>query len=292
MTIFNNVKIPRPALNYYGSKWRLAPRIIELIPSHTIFVEPYGGSAAVMLLKQPSYLEVYNDQYEDLVNFFKVLRDQPEMLIRAIKLTPMARAALRHAVSDPEPIDSVERARRFYVGAWLSRNGNTTRNDSGWRYERSGSRGKSFVSNWDETYHLELIVKRLKQIQIECDDALRVIKRFDSDDTVFYVDPPYPKDTRSASHLTEYIHDFHTPEKHELLADVLHSVSGGVILSCYPCALYDRLYGQRGWQPVTFNSRTRTSDQSTEVLWLSPKLIDMRLPLFHLGDHKNAREIR
>lgn len=276
--------IRRPALNYYGSKWRLAKKIIELIPPHTCYVEPFGGSAAVILQKHPSYIDVYNDVYEDMVLFFRVLRDRSAELIRAIQLTPMARNALRYAMSGPDTSDPVELARRFYVRAWLSYNGNTSRVDAGWRYEKKGTRGKSFVANWDETYHLQEIATRLKQLQIECDSYERVIARFDSAETVFYVDPPYPKGTRGASHKTEYIHDFHGDDDHVALAQVLVAVKGGVILSSYPNALYDRLYGEAGWRAVRECCRTRTADMATEVLWLSPRLSEMRMPLFNGGE--------
>lgn len=85
-------EIKRPALRYYGGKWKLAPWIISHFPAHKNYVEPCGGAASVLLQKPRSPLETYNDLDGNVVNFFRVLRDRPDELIRKIRLTPWARA--------------------------------------------------------------------------------------------------------------------------------------------------------------------------------------------------------
>lgn len=67
----------RSPLNYFGSKSRIASRIVKHFPTHHTFVDVFGGSAAVLLAKAPSPVEVYNDIDGDLVNFFRVLQDLP-----------------------------------------------------------------------------------------------------------------------------------------------------------------------------------------------------------------------
>jgi DNA adenine methylase len=263
--------INRPALSYYGSKWRMAPRIIEQIPHHTTYIEPYGGSAAVLLRKPPSHIEVYNDLDMDVVNLFRQLREHPEELIRLIELTPLSRAELALAY---EPCDEpIERARRYYVRAWQSRGANA-RWRSGWRYDVTDRRGKAFVRNWTETYHLWDIVNRFRMVQIECDDALEVIKRFDQSFAVFYVDPPYLKETRSASHAVEYAHEIGESD-HVELSRLLHGISGGAIISSYRCELYDSLYAD--WKRIEVQERTRSGRASIEVLYLSPRLQGMQM---------------
>ena len=54
-------------LRYHGGKVRLAPQIIGLFPPHDCYVEPFGGGAAVLLHKDRTRLEVYNDLDGDMV---------------------------------------------------------------------------------------------------------------------------------------------------------------------------------------------------------------------------------
>jgi len=137
-----------------------------------------------------------------------------------------------------------------------------------------------------ETYHLWDIVQRLKYVQIECDDALAVIERFDGPDTLFYIDPPYPRSVRSPSHTTEYtvelsLGDYVAEiEAHTALALLLHEVKGGVIVSSYHSDLYDTIYAE--WDMVEIDVRTRAAQKATEVLWLSPRVQEMRMPLFQM----------
>ena len=110
-----------PALMYYGAKWRLAKWIISNFPNHKTYVEPCGGSAAVLLRKEPSELEVYNDLDENVVNFFRVLRENPDELIRQLLLTPYARSEFELArILDG---DNIEKARRFFVSSFMGISG-------------------------------------------------------------------------------------------------------------------------------------------------------------------------
>lgn len=111
----------RPALRYYGGKWRLSPWIISHFPSHECYVEPFGGGASVLLNKPRSPLEIYNDLNGQVVNFFAVLREQSDKLIRAIELTPWARAEyeLSQEIVVPNNGNRVEAARRFYISCWM-----------------------------------------------------------------------------------------------------------------------------------------------------------------------------
>jgi DNA adenine methylase len=203
-------------------------------------VEPYGGGASVLLRKPPSRLEVYNDIDEEVVHFFRILRERTEEFVRAVQLTPFSREEVGLAY---QPTDNpLERARRFYVRAWQARGGPRGQWKTGWRYQITNSRGKRNTDDWNDTSHLWGIVERLRQVQFEQDDALRTIWRYDNPTTLFYIDPPYPADTRSVRWRHKaYQHEMGT-EDHTALAVALHQLKGMAIVSSYRSPLYDELY--------------------------------------------------
>lgn len=264
----------RPAIRYYGSKWRLSPWILQHFPPHTTYVEPFGGGAAVLLRKPPSTLEVYNDLSGDTVNFFAQLRDHTDALVRAIELTPYARAEFLQAISAPGS-SALEQARRFYIEHQQGWGGRKSR--PSWRYQHTNTRGKSVVADWNQVNHLYAIAGRLKQVFIECDDAVRVIERFDTPHTLFYLDPPYLPDTRSRFDHG-YDHEM-TDADHEALLQQIRGVAGMVVLSGYPSEMYNEYLAD--WDRVETTARTtHTPTIATEVLWLSPAVQAARMPLF------------
>jgi len=107
----------RPPFVYYGGKVGLASRIVDLMPPHRVYIEPFAGSLAVLFAKQPCVHEIVNDLDGAIVNFWRVLRDQPEQLERACALSPYSRAEWEACGVglDDETLDRVERARRFWV---------------------------------------------------------------------------------------------------------------------------------------------------------------------------------
>ena len=254
----------RPALRWYGGKWRLAPWIIRHLPPHDAYVEPYGGAASVLLRKPPARLETFNDLHGRLVNFFTVVRERPEELVRAIELTPYARAEYQMAYqAAPDPLED---ARRFYVLACQGRGGAASgRTRSGWRTQHNAanpSPPREFSAA-----HLGAVAARLKHVQIEQDDALAVIARYDHPETLHYVDPPYLRSVRSAGGPGRYAHDLSEAD-HRALADVLHQVNGAVVLSGYRSELYEVLY--RGWRRFDRQARDERANLRVESLWLNP----------------------
>ena len=261
----------RPALRYFGGKWRLAPWIISYFPAHTCYVEPLCGAASVFLQKAPAEFEVINDLDGDVVNFFLVLRERLDEFIAAILATPYSRREFRLAWYPAD--DPLEQARRFYVRSWQGWGGKgTTRMHPGWRFQRANQRGKTVVKDWNTTEHLHAIASRLKQAQIEQGDVIDVIKRYDTSETLFYLDPPYLPDTRSSRWQTAaYKHEM-TVKQHRQLLDVLAGIQGMAILSGYPSELYNKQLID--WRKVKTTARTaNTSNTKIEVLWLSPATV-------------------
>lgn len=252
----------RPALRYHGGKWMLAPWIIQHFPPHRIYVEPYGGGASVLLRKARSYAEVYNDLDGEIVNLFRVLRDQGKELKRLVELTPYAREEF---IQSYEPTDcDLERARRTLVRAAMgfgsaSASGKSTgfRSDS----NRSGTTPAHDWMNYPDT--MRLVVERLRGVVIENKDALEVMKRMDREDALHYVDPPYVRSTRNSSG-NSYRFEM-SDDDHRTLAETLASLKGKVVLSGYPSPLYDELY--RTWHHVTKAACANGRSKRTEILW-------------------------
>ena len=190
--------------------------------------------------------------------------------MEAIRHTPFARAEIDAACAPAPPgLDDLERARRVYVRAWQGRHGLPARGRMGWRFERAAAGYRTAVAQWADLERLRAVAARLRTVQLECDDALRVIARFDGPDTVHYVDPPYPAATRGARWATRaYAHELSDAD-HRLLADALHALRGMAVVSGYPGPLYRALYA--GWPVVTRRARTNGARAATEALWLSPR---------------------
>ena len=278
----------RPPARYHGSKHTLAPWIIEHLPAdHDTYSEPFCGMANVLLVKERSLIEVINDRSGDVVNFFHVLREAADELIRAIDLTPFAWEEWKLSY---EPTgDPVERARRFYVRAYLSIAGPTSSSTNpGFRRQKIFSRGRdgrktmtAAAKTFADVDHLWAIARRLKGVTIESEDALVHMGRYDTPRTLFYVDPPYVPETRVRDAQTAYDHEMTAGDHAELLA-ALERLEGMVVLSGYRCPLYDEALGR--WTRYDKVARVNGEGSAVESLWLNPaadrSLRHRDLPLF------------
>lgn len=271
--------IDHPPVRYPGAKWRLADWIMATFPPHLKYIEPYCGGASVLFQKPPAYIEVINDLDQEVVNFFEVLRNRADELVRAVELTPFARQEYLQSFEPAE--DLLERARRFYVRSRQAFGGQGKQ--TGWRTQQNMNRGKRLIDEWNEVDHLWAAANRLKQVHIECDEALKVIRRYDDEKTLFYVDPPYVGTSRNRIFYNHAM----TDDQHRELAALLHQVDGMVVLSGYPSELYDELY--QGWTTLEKANQTNGNiyggkGSAIEKLWISPRTVELgRLPLFAGG---------
>lgn len=262
------------AFGWYGGKYSHLDWLLPLLPKTTHFCEPFGGSAAVLINREPSPVETYNDIHGELVNFFRVLREQKDALVEAIGLTPFSREEFELALSKPEGnITDLERARRFYILARQVRTGLAQKASSGrWAHckltSRAGMAGA--VSRWlGAVEALPLIAQRLLRVQIENEPAIKVIERYDSEETLFYCDPPYAHDSRGDKNA--YAYEM-SNEQHRELAEVLKKVKGKVALSGYNGALMSELYGD--WTKIEDKEKIVHSVKTMrqEVLWINYEL--------------------
>lgn len=177
-----------PILKYPGSKWTLAQWIVNHITAHTTYLEPYFGSGAVFFAKKPSAIETINDLDGNVVNLFKVIRDNPHELAALVEMTPWARDeyyAAYELTGDP-----LEDARRFLVRMWQAY-GAKSSDRCGWRNDIQGRKGTSCPKQWRRIpKQIPAVAERLKDAQIENQPALELIARYRYREVLIYADPP------------------------------------------------------------------------------------------------------
>lgn len=258
----------RPILRYHGGKWKLAPWIIANFPAHRVYVEPYGGGGSVLLRKPRSYAEIYNDLDGEIVNLFRMVRDCGQDLRRALELTPFSRTEFLESYETAE--DPLEQARRTLARSYMGfGSSSASGNKTGFRANSNNS-GTTPAHDWANfPAALVALTQRLRGVVLENKDAIEVMQTHDGIDTLHYVDPPYVHSTRARGNKyckKGYRYEM-TNHEHRALAAVLHELKGSVVLSGYPCALYDELYA--GWHRI--ENRGAHADGAkyrTEVLWL------------------------
>ncbi len=261
------------AFGWYGGKFSHLDFILPNLPTdEEHFCDVYGGSAAVIINREPAPVETYNDLDSELVNFFRVLRDPKtsDDLVKAIGLSPFSREELVLACEPPNGANSLERARRFFVRARQTRTGLAQTSSEGrWAHCRLTSRAgmAGAVSRWlGSVEGLSEIVQRLQRIQIENAPALEVIKRYDTTETLFYLDPPYVHESRGDA--SAYGAEM-TDDDHRELAELLQTIKGRAAVSGYRTKLYDEIFV--GWERIDADPRLCHSVRSSrqESLWIN-----------------------
>lgn len=254
----------------------MAGRIVKLLGPHSSYLEPYVGSAAVLLHKEPVYVETINDVNELLIVFYRTLRDEKTRyrLIDALTYTPYARAELEAAEDDPD-LDPVERSRRFMVRT----NQRYVGGAGGWVLTMKGSSGHSNATKWNNyRTRMSLVAERLQNVQIENRDALEVLakvwSKHDSEIAV-YADPPYMAETRNGSQFDHEVNQQH----HKDLLDMLTRLDGPVVISGYETDLYNVELAD--WRRYDLNVKASsnpgkgsTADR-VEVLWANKHCVQV-----------------
>lgn len=259
----------RPILRYHGGKWKLAPWILEHLPPHRVYVEPYGGAASVLLRKPRSYSEVYNDLDGEIVSLFRVVRDQGAELIRRLELTPFARAEF--AESYEPTTDPIEQARRTITRSFLGfGSAAASGSKTGFR-AASNKSGTTPARDWiNFPGTIDSIIGRLRGVVIENKAAELVMRQHDGQDTLHYCDPPYVLDTRSMKNpycKKGYRYEM-TDKQHWEFASEVRQLRGMVVVSGYACALYEELFPD--WKQVQCKALADGARDRVETLWLNP----------------------
>lgn len=254
----------KAVLKYPGAKNRVAPWICGYIPKHRNYVEPFLGSGAVFFNKEPAYLEILNDMDGDVVNFFRVLREDWEELARRISLTPYSREEYGNAYLDKGD-DCIERARKFAVKCWQGFGcGNRYKNG----YRRGiGETSPNPAKAWKELPEtLRYAADRLKNAQIESTDAIRLIEGMKGSNTFIYCDPPYLQDTRK-----KYLYNYEMDDSdHKRLLESILKSDCKIMISGYENELYTKMLS--GWNKAYKNTTAECSVKRTETIWFNYNL--------------------
>ena len=220
----------------------------------------------MLLIKPPSSLETYNDLNNELVNFFRVLRDDPQELADRISLTPWSRSEFEFCCFQLPVEDRIEMARRLYVKLWFSYPSTLIPCKGNFRRHKNGTRS---VIQEIRPQSLFDSSKRFLSVVIENRNAFQLMLDLDSPDTLFYLDPPYVFSTRSK--YRAYTHEM-DDDLQQKFADVVLKLKGFVVISGYPSQLYCQLFESNGWRRVERLANTMEHTKKVEALWLSPNI--------------------
>lgn len=262
--------ILKTPITYYGGKQKLVPFILQHIPAHKLYCEPFSGGAAVFFGKQPSEIEVVNDTNRELINFYKVSRDQFQKLTDQIKSTLHSRSLHHDAwviYTNPHLHDEIRRAWAVWV---LSSQSFCAQLDGSFGFDKTEQHTTRGIVNKIKRFTEEITV-RLQNTQLECADALYIIRSRDTTNTFFYCDPPYFN-----SDMGHY--DGYSEEDFENLLIVLSKIKGKFMLSSYPSPLIQRYAKKHNWgmwkqeQGISVNAKSGYQKRKIEVITTNYKL--------------------
>lgn len=252
----------KSVIKYPGAKWRIANWIEQFIPKHHSYLEPFFGSGALFFTKAAARIETINDLDNDVTNLFRIIRDNPEPLIKSIALTPFSRAEYENAYAVSSD-NEMEQARQFLIRCWQGHGFRTSGYKAGWKNDIQGREAAYALRNWYRLpYWIDDIVDRLKDVQIECRPAEEVIKRFNYKNVFIYADPPYLLSTRSGK---QYKHEM-TDKDHAALLECMLNHRGTAIISGYDNELYNKMLV--GWEKYSINTLAEKGLHRVESIWI------------------------
>lgn len=262
---YSHLRLKRPVLKYFGGGFRRARWTSSYFPQHQSYVEPCFGAGSILFNKQISKLETINDIDGRVVNFFQVLRQVPEDLIRLVWTTPWAEDEFRTSLRVAE--DPLEDARRFFFSCWGSIKGGPNSGRSDFRWQKKLTRRSAAVRDVANLDYLNQAAFRLKNVQILSRDGLEILEKFVDQDCLIYFDPPYVHSLRTNRKGYRFEVSDHW---HCSAAGILRRACGPAIVAGYPSPLYRKLFEEYGWRRIDRVSRVNSGGRKIDALWLSP----------------------
>jgi DNA adenine methylase len=245
----------RTPISYYGGKQTLSAIILGLIPEHRIYCEPFLGGAAVFFAKKPSKVEIINDTNCELINFYEVLKHDFTSLEKEIAISLHSRKKHHQAqviYANPEMFDRVKRAWAVWM---LANSSYGCKLDGGFGYDRIGGTSKK-LNNKREAFTEDYAI-RLQQTQIECCDALRIIRSRDTPDAFFYIDPPYVGSDQGH-------YDGYTQEDFDSLLKLLETIKGKFLLSSFKNDSLNEFTKRNGWYSAALKMMSSMTNRAVQ----------------------------
>lgn len=226
-------------ISYYGGKQKLVPIIHQLIPEHTLYAEPFCGGAAIFFSKPKSDIEVLNDTNRELMNFYRVVKEDFVSLEKEIMITLHSRDLHRKAkviYGNPDMFSEIKRAWAVWI---LASQSFCSILDGSWGYDVTRNCTAKKIINKREGFTIDYAI-RLQNVQLEATDAIRIISSRDSESSFFYCDPPYYN-----SDCGHY--DGYSLDDYERLLKALCGIKGRFLLSSYHSDVLNEYKQSQGW---------------------------------------------
>lgn len=263
---------PKAPFRYWGAKVRMAPWILDYLPEHNHYVEACAGSAALMAIKEPVDLETLNDTYEEITNFWKVLRN-PETcaeLIDKVAFTPYSLQEFQNALT-VHPTTPTEQAWMFLIRMQMA----VVPGKTGWSYCKTGATGKKAnkPGRWANMPELlQVTAQRFQKVQITNWDILDLINRLDAPGVLIFVDPPYLEETRPNSTGTKSAYTEDEFPHRDFIEAAIHAQHASFAITHYPHPLYDEtipiVADYSSYRNIPNGDQQRQNDTTIERLYI------------------------
>ena len=227
-------------ISYYGGKQTMLKYIRPLIPPHNLYCEPFAGGAPVFFDKDPVRINVINDLNSELINFYKVVVSHMNKLKKEISQTLHSRKQHSHALyiyNNPTFFNEIQRAWAVWV---LSKESFSSILNAAFSVSKTQSKKPLKVQNAKLIFENNL-QSLLEQATIECDDAFKIINRYDTPDSLFFLDPPYV-----GCNMGHYANMFNEQSLNQLLV-LCSELKGKFILTMYPNQLIEEFASKNNW---------------------------------------------
>jgi len=251
----------RTPITYYGGKQRLIKELIPRIPIHQIYVEAFTGGGALFFAKPQSEAEIINDINGNVTNFYRIAKTDFEELKKKVDGTLHSRethSEAKEIYNNPAQYDTITRAWAF----WVVTNQGFAGKIGSWAVGKKNNKMGNTLANKRDDFTKDY-ANRLKHVQIENKDALKVIKHYDNKGTFFYLDPPYFNS--DCGHYKGY-----TETDYKNLLESLYLLKGKFLLSSYPSDILKEYIKKYGWHYKEIHQKVRvtqyTQKQKIEVL--------------------------